>query len=263
MGKRQDNRGRKQKAKNPNAPHEPEVEQPTKRMTTEEAFEKVRQRANRGDPVARGAMVRFLKANPWLFKKFGDLADRAENAIIEEATGGEWFVTQAVRHEAHEMRKSLAGPNPSVLEVMSVDRIIAAWLLLQHVQMQAIQPQRERAWATFWMRKLESAEKMYRSALASLALVRQFLPASQPAIAQAEARPSPNVPTGNGHLNGFPEDSQVPHVNGVNRIAHLAAGSGDPVPEDPVEGLVSSTPRVNGFHHRLTEFLAPASPGTG
>lgn len=74
-------------------------------------------------------LIRFLKANPWLFKKFGDMADYAENALIEAATGKEWITRQAVKYEVNAMRKSLAGVRPTQLEIMGVDRLIAAWLL--------------------------------------------------------------------------------------------------------------------------------------
>ena len=205
------------------SPPKPQPEQPpAKRLTPDEAFEMLRKRANHGDPKARQALIRFFRSNPLLWKKFGDLSYRAENAVIEAAAGGEWLVTQAIRYESHELRKSLTGPSTTPLEAIAIDRVIAAWLLLQHVQMGSVQPQMDRNVAAFWMKKLESADKMYRMSLQSLALVRELLPIPvQSAIVQAGPAQANNcvAPTearkraaeGNGHVNGC----------GVNRIANM------------------------------------------
>jgi hypothetical protein len=226
-------------------------------MTDAEAFQSLRRRANAGDPEAQGALVRFLKANPMVMKKLGDLAYRAENSIIEAATGNDFVTTQAIRHEAHELRKGLAGPNPTVLERMVADRVVSAWLLLQHVQIEAVQPHRERAWAVFWMKRLESAERMYRSALASLDLVREMLPAAaQPETPQSQPSPATAAPAASQPADGSPHEPPVLQFNGTNRISNLFADSGDGLMPD-----ASHMEPANGHRHRLNGFLSPVFDG--
>jgi hypothetical protein len=236
---------RKEQASPKITKQQPEPQQghpPVQRMTLGEAFEKLRRRANEGDPEARKALIQFFRSNPILWKKFGDLTDRAENAVIEAATGGEWLSTQATRHEAHELRKSLLGPCPSPLWAMAVDRLIAAGLLLQHVLLESLQPQRDHEMAKFWSKKLESTERMYRAALQSLELVRERLPSTvQSAIVKAElAREDDPVPptkacepaaernghvNGTGKINGHGEPISV-NGQGINRIVGHAMANG-------------------------------------
>ena len=174
---------------------------PVKQMTTEEAFEQLRRQANHGDPVARKALIQFLDANPWLWERFGDVAGLAEKAVIEHITRGEWLTSEAIRRTAVGLHRLLAGPAPSPLKELAAQRVVVTWLALQDAEMRAAQAQRDREWATFWLRKRESADRMYRAALASLNVIEEKLsscsaPAPAPGIVMTDTFPSAK-PTSN------------------------------------------------------------------
>jgi len=187
-------------------------------------IEMLRPRANRGDQEARAVLRRFFNSNPHLWTWFGDLADTAERTVLEALTEHEWLVTEAIRHEAAEMRTRLAGPSPTPLEEMAVRRIVASWLNLHAVQMQCAKPPRDLGWARFWQRQLELAERMYDSAVRSLALIKQFLPGDTRAIElQAPANwAKAEMTDGRSGRNGvaaIPDVLTPPSTNGhVNRV---------------------------------------------
>ena len=254
-------------------------------MSTAEAFETLRRRANQGDQEARKALIQFLNSNDWLWERFGNVAAHAENSVVEALTRGEWLTTAAIHRAAGEMRKRLAGPAPTPLEQMAVERVVITWLQLQHVEMRAAQPQRDREWATFWMRKQESADKMYRAALASLALIRELLPAPvapavEPGVIDIDAARGTKA-TANGHCRNEVEPQErvaergtgdanrskgakgrsgsatVPNGQPVNRMAVLlhTNGSREPADDGVLHGVNG---RARGHRNRLNGILTPA-----
>jgi hypothetical protein len=222
-----------------------------------EAFERLRRRANDGDAQARAALARYLDAQ-CLWNHFGDLGRHVELAIVEAAAGGEWLTSEAVKREAERMRRELAGPAPTPLEMMAVERIVVTWLQLQHTEMRFLQSQKDLGWAKYWLRRQEQADKLYRAAIGSLVLIRALLPtpapASVPAIADACAEAT-KPETGDMVEPLIPAEILTGGGLGANRIAHLVA-----YPENTqrlaADGQADAKPKTNGHHHRLEELLA-------
>lgn len=206
---------------------------PDRQAAIWDAFQKLRVKANHGDPDARHRLIQFMNSNPWLWEKFGNAADHAERSVIEAMTQEEWLTTQCMRHEADAMRKRLLGPSPTPLERVAIERIVATWLQLQHAEMRCAEPPKDLGWAKYWLRRLEVSNKMYSSAVKSLALVREIqLAASEPSRARGTAAMAQSIDLANSHgqlpvqTGGEAVDALAGHrVNGhgANRISSLLA----------------------------------------
>jgi len=182
-----------------------------------EMFDKLRLQANQGDRKAPVGLLEFLRCNSWLWGRLGNAAAYAQRSVMETMTGGEWLAGECIRHEAEQLRKGLLGPTSSALEQMAADRIVVAWLQLEHAQTRCAEPQKDVGWARFWLRRLEVANDMFDSAVKTLALIRQFLPA------QAEPRGIGMEIAEAGLVRNAERTVGQP----INRVAGLFDTSGD------------------------------------
>lgn len=209
--------------------HKPENQQKALAPSKEAfagVFERMRQRANRGDRKAQAALTKYLDAHG-LWDRFGDLADHAEMNLIATVSGSEWLSGQAIKRKAAKMRDELAGSSPTLLETMAVRRLVTCWLNLQHVEMQSTQTQRDLGWAKFWLKRLELAHKLYKSAEDSLIQIRQLLPSAAQAPVAAPVESPAHVQEAIGKstgptANGKPKTKAAverPAIVGTNRIA--------------------------------------------
>jgi hypothetical protein len=217
-------------------------------MTTAEAFEKLRRRANRGDREAQQALKRFLNSNEFLWEQFGELARVAETAFVEFATDGDWLASTAVKRQAAKRRRELAGPSPTPLERMAVERVVACWQQLQHVQACCARSQKDLAWAKYWARREEQTHRMYDAALKALMLVRGL---------QVENKPSGAVHDHSDAVQdhgGAALQERVPHSQGHEH------GCAEPALAGPKNRPASEAGRFNG-HNRIAAFLEPVGLG--
>ena len=223
-----------------------------------EAFSRLRQRANEGDERAREVLKKYLDANPDVAARLGNMAQHAESALIEVASGGEWLTSEAVKREADRMRQELAGSSPSPLEKMAIERVVVTWLQLQHSEMRFLHVQQNLGWAKYWLRRQEQADKLYRAAIGSLMLIRELLPVAAPASAPAivDASAQDKEPEVDDAIEPpVPAEMLMASPLGANRIANLLASPGD-TPRSAMNGQANGKPKINGHNHRLDDLLA-------
>jgi hypothetical protein len=83
----------------------------------------------------------------------------------------------------------LAGANPTPVERLLVERVVACWLQVQDADVRYAQGQKELTFAQgeYYQRRMERAHKRYLSALRTLALVRKLaVPVLQVNIAKKQ-----------------------------------------------------------------------------
>ncbi len=157
------------------------------------AFEDLVRRANGGDAGALADLRVFLNENPGVWQTVGDLAAHARLTLVRHIARGDQLTAEAVLRKAEAMEKELAGPAPSPLERLAVQRVAACWLELQYIDMLHPYPQGATVThAKFALDLKLSAQRRFDSAVKSLALVRKLLPAqvaAEPAAAQAPPNP--------------------------------------------------------------------------
>jgi hypothetical protein len=86
------------------------------------------------------------------------------------------------------MRKELAGPDPSVLERLLAERIVACWLQVQYAEIIYAQNlgAMNIAQSEYHQRRLDKLHRRYLSAIKALAQVRKMGPSVQINIAEQQ-----------------------------------------------------------------------------
>jgi hypothetical protein len=142
-------------------------------------------RAEKGDPSTLPALRRLL-GDPEAVGLFGDLAKLAENSFVRAAAGDNLLFQESLTRKLELLRAELAGPNPSPLERLLVERVVACWLQVQDADVryaQATNLSGQRL--DDFLKRMDRAHQRYLSALKTLALVRKLaLPVLQVNIAR-------------------------------------------------------------------------------
>jgi hypothetical protein len=165
-----------------------------------EELRKLLKRAEPGDTKTLPALREMLsKADEDLVRRFGgDLAEQTESTLVNAAAGQNLVFQEALLRRLELLRAELAGPSPSPLERLLVERIVLCWLHLHDKEIRFAQaksltiPQ-----ADYQQRAIDRAHKRYLSAIKMLAVVRRLaIPAFQVNIARKQVNVSGVVQTG-------------------------------------------------------------------
>jgi hypothetical protein len=140
--------------------------------TDPKELQKVLDRAQRGDERTLPVLRELLK-QPYYLDACGDLARHAEDALIRKHAGENVAVWEELFCKAAALRAELAGPASTPLERVLVERIVACWLHLYHLEM-VYAGSHGMEWAAHHQRCLDRAHKRYLSAIKTLAVVRKL-----------------------------------------------------------------------------------------
>jgi hypothetical protein len=166
--------------------HEQDDDNP---MPTEAEFKSLVKMANAGDAMALVDLRRTLDDNPVIWQRLGDMGAYAQRALIEAIAGGDKLLFESITRAADELRATLQETNPSKLEELAIDRIVACWLEMRWIDAKhsstsdATLPQ-----ARFNLRLKDSAARRYEAAVRSLVLIRKLLPAAAESLKPKLAR---------------------------------------------------------------------------
>jgi hypothetical protein len=148
------------------------------------------ERAQDGDEEAALNIRKILDDSPdlaWLFIE--GPAKMAESALIDEITkDGDLASKEFLRHQLESMRVELAGENPSPLERLLAERVVATWLQVQlfeglyAVGMKSGTPIQY----DHRQKRLHRAHRRHLSAIRTLAQIRKLGPAVQINIADKQ-----------------------------------------------------------------------------
>jgi hypothetical protein len=165
--------------------------------TGADELRKFLKRAQDGDESTLPALRKLLE-NPAAVEMFGgNLAQQAELSFIEAATGKNLMFKEALARKLELMRAELAGPDPTPLERLLVERVVACWLQVQDADVRYAQGQKDctLALGEYQQRRVDRAHKRYLSAIKALALVRKLaLPVLQVNIARKQVNVAAPVP---------------------------------------------------------------------
>lgn len=153
-----------------------------------EELQKVLKRAQSGD-TATLPVLRKLLEDPAAIDHFGgNLAQQAEASFIETAAGENLAFKEALRRKLEILRDELSGPNPTPIERLLVERIVACWLQVQDADVRYAQAKNlSIPWGEYYQRRMDRAHRRYLSAIKTLAVVRKLaLPVLQVNIAQKQ-----------------------------------------------------------------------------
>jgi hypothetical protein len=85
-------------------------------------------RAQKGDKTALPALRELLKEPAAADLLGGDLAKQAQLTLINKFSGQNLLFRESLTRKLDLLREELAGPNPTPLERLLVERIVACWL---------------------------------------------------------------------------------------------------------------------------------------
>ena len=146
------------------------------------------ERAQDGDEEALFKVREILKEAPRLARIFVDLANIAQRSLVQRFSGDDPLVQEAIPPQLKAKREELAGPEPSPLEQLLAERIVACWLQLQYAE--AIYAQNlgdmNMMQSEYHQRRLDRLHRRYLSSIKTLAQIRKLGPAVQINIAEKQ-----------------------------------------------------------------------------
>ncbi len=161
---------------------------PARRRELMDELRGIVSRAQDGEKEALSRVREIFKEVPKLARIFINLADAAEKSLIKRFSGDDPLVQEALPPQLESMRGKLAGPDPSPLEQLLAERIVACWLQLQYAD--AIYAQNlgdmNMVQSEYHQRRLDRLHKRYLSAIKTLAQIRKMGPAVQINIADKQ-----------------------------------------------------------------------------
>ncbi len=120
----------------------------------------------------------------------GELAELAELLIVSEISARDIGMREAVMRKIELLRAELLGPDPTPVERLLVERVVACWVQVQEADLRyatAIhKPQPVRLMESY-QRRMDAANRRYLTSLKTLATVRKLaLPVLQVNIARKQ-----------------------------------------------------------------------------
>ena len=158
-------------------------------MNLEEWAQVLLKRANEGEGPALVELRELCEGHPELWAGIGNLAGHAQTALIRAIAGENTVVAEALGRRAAELRRELAGAEPSPLEWLLVGRVVACWLQLHYAEARYAQNLGKLTMeqGEYHQRTIDRAQKRYLAAIKALAQVRRLLtPAVQVNIADQQ-----------------------------------------------------------------------------
>lgn len=147
-------------------------------------------RAHDGDETAVPGLRKLLKEAPALARKFVDPADQVELKMLAAYAGEDLLLKEAMPVALKSMREELAGPDPSPLERLLVERVVATWFQLQYFEalhVQGFGQSMSLAQSDHAQKRVDRAQGRHLAAVKTLAQVRKSLgPAVQINIAEKQ-----------------------------------------------------------------------------
>lgn len=133
-------------------------------------------KAEQGDRSVVPELKKMLDAHPEIWEYYGDLALQAQESWLQLATGTDLFLQDSVGRKLEALKEKLAGPAPTPLEELLVDRIAICWLQVNYADALAAQTNPSVPILQSTLQKRQTgAQHRYLRAIQSLATVRKLL----------------------------------------------------------------------------------------
>jgi hypothetical protein len=133
---------------------------------------------------ARKELRRKLReASPEVIARASDVGRRSQRLLVRTASGGDPLTEEALLGRLDMMREEVAGEDPTPLEVLLTERVVACWLLvelfdaLMAPQLSKETPKENRVTERqlrYYLRWQESANARFLAAIRELARVRKL-----------------------------------------------------------------------------------------
>src|SRR3954452_15814049 len=130
-----------------------------------------------GDRSALPLLRAELDERPGVWRRLGDLAAHVETSWIGLIAGPNLVMAESLERRVEALKRELAGPAPSPLEGLLVDRVVATWLQVHQADIEAVGAVVTKPAASAQLLNRQSqADRRLARAIAALATVRRLLP---------------------------------------------------------------------------------------
>jgi hypothetical protein len=134
------------------------------------------ERARGGDATELAALREALDSHPEIWRAFGDLAAHARDAWINLISGVDVVLKESLSRQIEALKGELAGPAPSPIETLLVERIAACWLQMGYTDAVAAGVENiSIQQANYNRKRQDSAHRRYLTAVGALAMTRRLL----------------------------------------------------------------------------------------
>lgn len=165
-------------------------EEREERRHTLKRLEELTKKAEKGDRKARVEINHILQESPDLAWQYMDYGKLAEWHFIERMTKDKDFGSKEIlKRQLASMREEIAGENPSPLERLLAERVVATWLQVQLFEglyaagMYQSMSVKQRS---YYQNRMDRAHRNHLSAIRTLAQIRKLGPAVQINIAEKQ-----------------------------------------------------------------------------
>ena len=147
-------------------------------------------KAQEGDQEAAISIRKILDSSPDLAWSFiSNPGELAESALIDEITRDKDLASKELfKHQLESMKIEVAGENPSSLERLLAERVVATWLQVQlfeaHYALEMKNATTRQG--DYRQKRLDRAHRRHLSAIRTLAQIRKMGPAVQINIAEKQ-----------------------------------------------------------------------------
>lgn len=136
---------------------------------TRQEFDELVYRATGGSDHAVADLRDALRANPASYRLLGDLARHVQSCLIELITRDAVVAREALQLHMDELRESLLGDEPTPLQELVAEEVVASWLDLSFQRLGYSQQHPTEAIAKRREQRLERAQKRHLNAVRALA----------------------------------------------------------------------------------------------
>ncbi len=147
-------------------------------------------KAEKGDKEVVPEIQEILKASPELAWQLMDYAKLAEWHFIERMSKDKDFAAKEVlNRQLKAMREEIAGEDPSPLERLLAERVVATWLqiqLFEGLYASGMSKSMTIAQGNYYQKRLDQTYRRHLSAIRTLAQIRKLGPAVQINIAEKQ-----------------------------------------------------------------------------
>ena len=153
-----------------------------------EAVKALLQQAEQGDTTVPPVLRAYMDRSPSVWVQGGDMARATQRALIGQAAGNNLVIRETLARKYAALTQELAGPTPSPLERLLVERVALCWLHLHCVEATYLTlKDLSIRQAECHQARISKAQARYLAAIRTLAQVRRLgVPAVQVNIGQQQ-----------------------------------------------------------------------------
>jgi hypothetical protein len=146
------------------------------------------ERAQQGDKTTLPALRELFREPAVVDALGGDLAKQAQLTLISKYCGQNLLLKESLTRKLDLLHEELAGSSPTPLERLLVERIVACWLHVHHLEtIYANNEHLSLELGGYYQRSVSAAQKRYLAAIKTLAVVRKLaVPVLQVNIAKKQ-----------------------------------------------------------------------------